>query len=122
MNGASTNVGTQPSGIGTVQPSFGHFTTLLTDGDINPSYQVPPGAGAYPTTWTKKTFTISGLSAPTTGRVGFLYVLTNNSVQGSLIGIDTFSLTTVAEPSQMLLLALGGLGLFAFRLRVQRSN
>lgn len=120
LNGASTNVGTQPSGIGTVQPSFGDFTTLLAD--INPTYQVPPVARAYPTTWTQETFTISGLSAPTTGRVGFLYVLTNNGNQGSQIGIDTFSLTTVAEPSQMLLLALGGLGLFAFRVRVQRSN
>jgi hypothetical protein len=59
LNGASTDVGTQPPGIGSVQPSFGDFTTLLAD--INPTYQVPPAAGAYPATWTKETFTISGL-------------------------------------------------------------
>jgi hypothetical protein len=35
LNGASTNVGTQPSGIGAVQPSFGDFATLLAD--INPT-------------------------------------------------------------------------------------
>jgi hypothetical protein len=112
LNGASTNVGTQPPGIGTLQPSFGDFATLLAD--INPTYQVPPTAGAYPKTWTQETFTISGLAAPTTGRIGFLYVLTNNANQGSQIGIDTFSLTTVPEPSQLALLALGGLGLIVF--------
>jgi len=120
LNGASTNVGTQPSGIGAVQPSFGDFTTLLAD--INPTYQEPPTAGAYPTTWTQETFTISGLAAPTTGRVGFLYVLTNSGPpanQGSQIGVDSFVLTTVPEPAQVALLGLGALGLVVFRLRKQ---
>ena len=123
LNGASENVGAQPTTVPGTQPSFGDFTTLLAD--INPNYLETPAAGAYPATWTKETFTISGLSGPTPGRVGFLYALTNSGPpanQGSQIGIDTFSLTPVAEPSQMPLLALGGLGLFAFRLRLQRSN
>jgi hypothetical protein len=124
LSGASTNVGTQPTTVPGTQPSFGDFTSLLAD--INPNYLEAPAAGAYPTTWTQESFVISGLTVPTTGRIGFLYLLTNSTFptpgQGSMIGIDTFSLTTVAEPSQMLLLALGGLGLFAFRLRVQRSN
>jgi len=120
LNGASTNVGTQPPGIGAVQPSFGDFATLLAD--INPTYQVPPVAGAYPTTWTQETFTISGLSAPTTGRVGFLYVLTDNGNQGSQIGIDSFALTTVPEPPQVTLLGLAGLGLVFFKRREWRPS
>ena len=115
LNGASTNVGTQPPGIGSVQPSFGDFTTLLTD--INPTYLNPPAAGAYPTTWTQETLTISGLSGPTTGRVGFLYLLTDNANQGSSIGIDSFVLANVPEPPQVALLAIGGLAILVIRLR-----
>jgi len=113
LNGASTNVGTQPPGVGSVQPSFGDFTTLLAD--INPTYLNPPAAGAYPTTWTQESFTISGLSAPTTGRIGFLYLLTNNFTQGSQIGIDSFVL--VPEPPQVALLTVGGLAILLVTFR-----
>jgi hypothetical protein len=118
LNGGSTDVGTQPTGVGSIQPSFGDFTTLLAD--INPTYQNPPTAGAYPTTWTQESFTISGLSAPTTGRIGFLYLLTNNAVQGSEIGIDTFVL--VPEPPQFALLAVSGLALVLIRLGRARTS
>jgi hypothetical protein len=120
LNGGSTNVGTQPPGIGAVQPSFGDFTRLLLD--INPTYQVPPTAGSYPTKWAQEIFTISGLSKPTTGRIGFLYVLTNNAIQGSQIGIDSFALTTVPEPPQAALLGIGGVALVVFRLRKRAST
>jgi hypothetical protein len=75
----------------------------------------PPTAGAYPTTWTQESFTISGLSAPTTGRIGFLYLLTNNAVQGSEIGIDSFVL--VPEPPQVALLTVGGLAILLVTFR-----
>jgi hypothetical protein len=113
LNGGSTDVGTQPTGVGSIQPSFGDFTTLLAD--INPTYLNPPTAGAYPTTWTEESFTISGLSAPTTGRIGFLYLLTNNTVQGSEIGIDSFVL--VPEPPQAALLTVGGLAILVVTFR-----
>jgi hypothetical protein len=58
---------------------------------------------------TQESFTISGLSAPATGRIGFLYLLTDNAVQGSQIGIDSFVLTTVPEPPQFALLTVSGL-------------
>src|SRR5271165_3998866 len=113
LNGASTNVGTQPTTVPGTQPSFGDFTSLLAD--INPNYVEAPMPGAYPTTWTQESFVISGLTVPTTGRIGFLYLLTNSTFpppgQGSIIGIDSFALTTVPEPPQMTLLGLAGLGL-----------
>jgi hypothetical protein len=120
LNGGSTDVGTQPTGTGSVQPSFGDFTMLLAD--INPTYQNPPTAGAYPTTWTQESFTISGLSAPTTGRIGFLYLLTNNAVQGTQIGIDSFALATVPEPPQVALLAVAGLAFVLISLRRLRPT
>ena len=118
LNGANTDVGTQPPGPGSIQPSFGDFTTLLAD--INPNYLNPSAAGAYPTTWTPETFTISGLPAPTTGRIGFLYLLTDNRSQGTQIGIDSFDLATVPEPPQAALLAVAGLAIVLIRLRKLR--
>jgi len=125
LNGASTNVGTPPPTLGSIQPSFGDFTTLFPQGDINPNYLEAPASGAYPVTWTPETFVISGLAAPTTGRVGFLYVLTNSGPpanQGSQIGIDSFALTTVPEPPQVTLLGLAGLGLVFFKRREWRPS
>ncbi len=83
-NGASTNVGTGPTGVG-------DFTTILLD--INPTY----GTGAaYPNVWTEFTITISGLAGPTSGRIAFRYFVENGGPSGSnsnYIGIDTFSYT-----------------------------
>jgi hypothetical protein len=124
LNGASTNVGTQPTTVPGTQPSFGDFTSLLAD--INPNYAEAPAGGAYPTTWTQESFVISGLAVPTTGRIGFLYLLTNSTFptpgQGSQIGIDSFALTTVPEPPQVTLLGLAGLGLVFFKRREWRPS
>ncbi len=85
-SGASTNVGTGPTGIGV-------FTTLVTD--INPTYTV----GGYPEVWTQYTVTISGLAGQTSGRLAFRYFTENGGPTGAnsnYIGIDTFSYTPAA--------------------------
>ena len=82
-NGASTNVGTSPTDVG-------DFTTLLLD--IDPEYQV----GIYPEVWTEYIVTISGLSAPTSGRLAFRYFVEDGGPLGAnsyYIGIDSFSYT-----------------------------
>ncbi len=87
--GASTNVGT-----GT---TVGDFTTnLLT---INPNLSL---GGVYPTTWTLYTITISGLSAPTSGRIAFRYFVTNggpNGANSDYIGIDNVVYTPYVCPT-----------------------
>jgi hypothetical protein len=78
-NGDSTNVGSAATDLG-------DFTTLLLD--INPTYTT----SGYPTAWTQYTVTLSGLSAPTTGRLAFRYFVENGGPSGSrsdYIGIDT---------------------------------
>lgn len=88
--GASTNVGTGPTGLG-------DFTTLLLD--INPMYDI---GGAYPETWTEFTITISGLAGPTSGRIAFRYFVELGGPTGdnsNFIGIDTFSYTPAAAPA-----------------------
>lgn len=77
-NGASTNVGTTAT-------SIGDFTTLLLS--INPTLV----ANVYPQVWTQYTVTISGLPAPTSGRIAFRYFVTNAGPLGTnsdYIGID----------------------------------
>jgi hypothetical protein len=85
QNGSSTaNVGSTAASPG------GDFTVGLLD--INPGAANPNGtAGGYPTSWTQYNLSISGLSAPTDGRIGFRYYLPNAATQGTTIGIDTFS-------------------------------
>ena len=82
-NGASTDVGTTAT-------SVGDFTTLLLS--INPNLQT----GVYPKAWTQFTITISGLAAPTSGRIAFRYFVTGAGPSGdnsNYIGIDTFQYT-----------------------------
>lgn len=89
-SGNSVNVGNL--GIDT---AVGDFTNLLLD--INPTLTT----GIYPTSWTQYTVTISGLSAPTTGRIAFRYFVTNggsNGINADYIGIDNFVYTTVCVP------------------------
>ena len=84
--------GTNP---GTTATSVGTFTTLLLT--VNPSLTTT----AYPTGWTQYSATISGLSAPTNGRIAFRYFVTNGGPGGSnsdYIGIDSYSYTSVATP------------------------
>jgi hypothetical protein len=84
QNGASSNVG------GTAT-SVGDFTTLMIPA-INP---LPGGA------WGVFNATVSGLGAPVLGRFAFRYVVTDTSVNGDYIGIDTvsdFTADLVPEP------------------------
>ena len=88
-NGASTNVG---SGATTV----GDFTTLLLD--INSDLVT----GVYPKAWTQYTITISGLPAPTSGRIAFRYYVTNGGPLASssdYIGIDDVAYQPYACPT-----------------------
>jgi hypothetical protein len=88
-NGASTNVGT---GAG----AFGDFSTLLLS--INPTLVV----GGYPRQWTQYTITISGLPAPSSGRMAFRYFVTNGGPTGAnsdYIGIDEYRYTPYVCPA-----------------------
>lgn len=87
-NGASTNVGSGSA--------VGDYTTLLMS--VNPSLVL----GVYPTTWTMYTITISGLPAPTSGRIGFRYFVTGAGLNGSnsdYIGIDQVVYTPYVCPT-----------------------
>lgn len=82
-NGASVNAGT-------TNTSVGDFTQLLLE--INPTLVV----ANYPTTWTQYTVTISGLAAPTSGRIAFRYFVTGGGPTGAnsnYIGIDNYVYT-----------------------------
>lgn len=88
-NGASTNVGSTATGVG-------DFTTLLLS--INPTLV----ANVYPQTWTMYTVTVSGLPAPTSGRMAFRYFVTNGGPSGSnsdYIGLDNVVYTPYTCPS-----------------------
>ena len=85
--GASLNVGTSSA-------SVGDFTTVLLT--INPTLSIT----GYPGTWTLYSATISGLVAPTTGRVAFRYFVTNGGPAGlnsDYVGVDSFTYTTGAS-------------------------
>ncbi len=78
--GASTNVGD-------TNASVGDFTNLLMD--INPTLW----PAWYPTVWTEQRVVLSGLPAPTTGRLAFRYFVTNSGpfgANGDYVGIDSF--------------------------------
>ena len=103
-NVGGTNVGAMPTSVGT-------FTTLLLD--INPTLNT----GGFPEDWTQFSVTISGLGGPTSGAVAFRYFVTNGGPSGdnsNYIGIDSFSITPVPEPTTWLLMGLG-LGALALR-------
>lgn len=87
-NGASTNVG---SGAG-----VGDFSRLLLS--VNPNLTL----GAYPTTWTPDTVTVSGLPAPTSSRLAFRYFVTDGGQHGDnaeYIGIDQVDYTPYVCPA-----------------------
>lgn len=88
-NGASTNVGAPGNQVG-------DFTTLLLS--INPTLV----AGGYPYNWTQYTITISGLPAPTSGRIAFRYFVTGAGPSGTnsdYIGIDNVVYTPYICPT-----------------------
>src|SRR5271165_1890410 len=79
-NGSGTDVGSTGAVPG------GDFTIKAVE--VNPP---PLSLTGYPTTWQEYSFTITGLTGSTTGRIGFRYYLSDDSTQGTNIGIDTFS-------------------------------
>lgn len=87
-NGTSATVGT---GAG-----VGDYTTLLLS--VNPTLVT----GVYPTVWTQYTITLSGLPAPTSGRIGFRYHVTGAGPSGAnsdFIGIDNIVYTPYVCPA-----------------------
>jgi len=92
-NGASTNVGTGAA-------AFGDFSTLLLS--VNPSLSTANYPTGYPFAWTQLTVTISGLPAPTSGRIGFRYFVTAAGPTGTnsdYIGIDDVVYTPYVCPT-----------------------
>ncbi|WP_300662746.1 choice-of-anchor J domain-containing protein, partial [Fluviicola sp.] len=88
-NGASTNVGAGAA-------ATGDFTTLLLS--VNPTLV----ANVYPQVWTQYTITISGLPAPTSGRIAFRYFVSGAGSLGSnsdYIGIDQVVYTPYVCPA-----------------------
>jgi len=94
INGTSADVGATDS-------SVGDFSTLLLT--INPAL----AGGGYPENWALFQATISGLASPTYGRLAFRYNVSDTSVNGDYIGIDTVRITAVPEPSTLTLVSLG---------------
>lgn len=88
-NGASTNVGANASDVG-------DFTALMLS--INPTLTT----NVYPQVWTQFTITVSGLPAPTSGRMAFRYFVTSAGSLGSnsdYIGIDNTVYTPYVCPA-----------------------
>ncbi len=106
-NGSSTNVGSTDT-------SVGDFTTVLV---------AVPVSGTYPDGWTQYTVTLSGLSGPTDVRIAFRYWITDTTVNGDYIGIDTLQLTDgIPEPSTLGFGLCGVAALLLRRLRAARRS
>lgn len=88
-NGASTNVGSGAAAVG-------DFTTLMLS--INPTLTT----NVYPQVWTQYTITMSGLPAPTSGRLAFRYFVTGagpSGVNSDYIGVDNVVYTPYVCPA-----------------------
>ncbi len=88
--------------------STASFTTLLLS--------VSPDGQSYPTGWTMYSVALPSVAD---GRFAFRYLVTDTSINGDYIGIDTVNVVAVPEPSTYALMALGlgALGLAARRRR-----
>jgi hypothetical protein len=108
--------------VGTTPESVGTFTSLLVS--INPTLAV----GGYPEVWTTYRATITGLSSPSQGAIGFRYYVTDGgryNGNSDYIGLDDVRITDVSalpvpEPATWLLLAAGGGMLLAAHRRRSR--
>jgi len=66
----------------------GDFTTVAVE--INPTLT----QAGYPLTWTRFSYTVTGLNEPTSSKIGFRYFVTNGGPTGdnsNIIGLDAFS-------------------------------
>lgn len=91
------------------------FTALLLS--INPTLSL----GGYPEVWTQYQIDLSSAGSGASGRVGFRYLVTDTSVNGDYIGIDTYTQTPVPEPMTLVTLGSGLLGIAARRFRKNRA-
>ena len=92
--------------VGTLSTDVGDFTTLLLD--INPT--LATGPSNYPEAWTQFSVTLSGIAAPTTGRIAFRYFVDNGGPFGdnsNYIGVDDVSYTVIPAPGAACLLGAG---------------
>jgi len=85
------NFSSSSTSVGKGAEDVGDFTNVLLD--------INPGLGSnYPTTWTKYSIILSGLSANAVdGRIAFRYYVTDGGPFGNnsdMIGIDSFSFTS----------------------------
>lgn len=97
---------------GWTDTSVGNFDNLLLD--INPNLD----ANGYPGGWTMYSATVSGLTAPTLGRVGFRYFVTDGGSGGNnsnIVGLDDYNVQAVPEPASIAIFALGGLAILRRR-------
>lgn len=77
--------------------AVGDFTNLLVE--VNPSLNLT----SYPATWTRYSYTVTGLSGPTDVKFGFRYFVTDGGSAGlnsDIIGIDTFSVDRPTASTQ----------------------
>lgn len=107
----ATNNGTD---TGVNDTSVGDFNFQLTT----------IGASGYPTSWTLVTANITNLPVATAVRLALRYQVTDTSINGDYIGIDSLTVdAAVPEPSSLILSVAGGLALLGIqRLRRRESN
>jgi hypothetical protein len=98
-SGASTDVGSTPVSVGVF--TAGMSTSLLPE-------------------WSILEATISNPGPPVAGRLAIRYLVTDTSVNGDYVGIDTFEFQSpepIPEPATFLLLGTGIAGLVRYRRR-----
>ncbi|MEO5683021.1 MAG: choice-of-anchor J domain-containing protein [Chitinophagaceae bacterium] len=82
------NFGTPSTNTGKLWTSVGDFSTLLLDINAGLSF------GGYPTTWTKYTITLAGITGTVNGRFAFRYFVPDGGPDGinaGEVGIDALS-------------------------------
>lgn len=103
------------SDVGATAASVGSFTSLLLA--INPTMTV----GGYPDGWTEFQINLAAMGTGSSGRMGFRYLVTDTSVNGDYIGIDSFVQVPTPEPMTLITLGSGILGIAARTFRKNRA-